>query len=85
MASSELDAFFFADGAGLTTEIELLITEAWRHLKFIAASGDSCTMMEKYGITADDPGVYCKDDLETALSQLQEGLSEHRAWARVEA
>ncbi|MGJ5724121.1 catalase [Brevibacterium sp. H602] len=85
VASSELDAFFFADGAGLTTEIELLITEAWRHLKFIAASGDSCTMMEKYGITADDPGVYCRDDLETALSQLQEGLSEHRAWARVEA
>lgn len=85
VASSELDAFFFADGAELTTEIELLITEAWRHLKFIAASGDSCTMMEKYGIKADDPGVYCKDDLETALSQLQEGLSEHRAWARVEA
>ena len=84
VASSELDAFFFADGAELTTEIELLITEAWRHLKFIAASGDSCAMMEKYGIASQDPGVYCVDDIDTALSQLQDGLSEHRAWARVE-
>ncbi len=83
-SSSELDALYFADGTELTTEIDLLVTEAWRHLKFIAASGESCTMMEKYGITPEDPGVYCIDDIDTALSQLQDGLSEHRAWARVE-
>ncbi len=85
MSSVELDALIFAEEVELTVEIDRLVSEAWRHLKFIGAYSDSSTWMEKYGIAASDPGVYCEDDLDSIVGQIAAGLAEHRAWARAQS
>ncbi len=83
--SIEFDALVVAGGTAPSTDIKLvlLLQEAYRHCKALAAWGDGTDILEACGIPQDGPGIVIgtspakpfSDELVTAL-----GL--HRAWER---
>ena len=84
MRSIEFDAIVLTEGIEPSTQFDLLISESWRHLKAIATCGDAKSSLEKSGIKAGDPGIFCEDEPGEVTNQLVKALSEHRAWARAD-
>lgn len=84
MRSVEFDAVVLTEGIESSLEVDLLISESWRHLKAIAACGDAKHLVEEPGIMLDDPGIFCEAEPGEVTQQLVKALSEHRVWARAD-
>ncbi|WP_198396744.1 catalase [Brevibacterium antiquum] len=84
MRSVEFDAVILTEGVEPSTEVDLLISESWRHLKPIATCGSAVRLLEEPGIEHSDAGIFCDGEPGEVTRQLIEALSEHRAWARAE-
>ncbi|BBZ28572.1 catalase [Mycolicibacterium madagascariense] len=83
--SIEFDALVVADGTTPTRDVKLvvLLQEAFRHCKAIAAWGDGAAILASAGITAEDPGVALSDGVDkTFTTTLVTALGMHRAWDR---
>ncbi|MBM2618278.1 catalase [Actinoplanes sp. LDG1-06] len=72
--------------ASLTVDprVLLLVEEAWRHAKAIAAWGGGADVLAQAGI-AGSPGVISADSGSAALTELQPLLAKHRVWQRFPA
>ena len=84
MRSVEFDSIILADGVEPVTEIALLISESWRHLKAIAAYGDACTLLDNCDFQRTDPGICFGSELGDVVDFIAEALAEHRVWSRTE-
>ena len=84
MRSVEFDAVVLTEGIEQMTELDLLISESWRHLKAVATCGSAGHLLEEPGINRDDPGIFCEADPGDVTKKLVDALSEHRAWARAD-
>jgi len=83
--SIEFDAVVVAAGTTPTTDIKLvvLLQEAFRHCKAIAAWGDGAAVLKAARIPTKGPGVAVVDDLDKAFTaNLAAALGLHRAWDR---
>jgi catalase len=67
---------------GLDPRVLLLLTEAYRHGKAIAAWGGGGAALEAAGIDVTAPGVTTGDGAVAALERVGELLTEHRVWDR---
>ncbi|AQA02174.1 catalase HPII [Mycobacterium sp. MS1601] len=82
--SVEFDAVVVASGttAG-DVKLNLLLQEAFRHCKPIAAWGDAVAVLEAAGIAADAPGVITAGSVDKAFTgRLITALGLHRVWDR---
>jgi catalase len=85
--SIEFDALVVAGGTTPTQDIKLvlLLQEAYRHCKAIAAWGDGEAILLDAGITPDAPGVATSDAADKDFTAaLVTALGLHRAWDRAE-
>jgi catalase len=83
--SIEFDALVVAKGTAADAELKLvvLLQEAFRHCKAMAAWGDGLTILQAAGITADDPGIEISDKVDDAfIAALAAAMGLHRAWDR---
>ncbi len=83
--SIEFDALVVAGGTTPTNDIKLvlLLQEAYRHCKAIAAWGDGASILESAGIGLDGAGVPVADSVVKAFTaELTAALGLHRAWDR---
>jgi catalase len=83
--SIEFDALVVAGGTTPTGDIKLvvLLQEAFRHCKALAAWGDGAAVLKSARISPKDPGVAIADDVDKAfVASLAAGLGLHRAWDR---
>jgi catalase len=71
-----------ADTTALDPRVRLLVEEAYRHAKLIAAYGAGVDALAASGCSTGDVGVVTGDDPQEVLSGLLEQLGEHRAWQR---
>jgi catalase len=62
--------------------VVLLLQEAFRHGKAVAAWGAGTTALEAAGIPGDVPGVYVTGGATAALDDVMAALGKHRAWER---
>ena len=86
--SIEFDALVVAGGTTPTADIKLvvLLQEAFRHCKVLAAWGDGDAILHAAGITPGDPGIEIAETVDTAFTaKLAAGLGLHRAWDRAGA
>jgi catalase len=86
--SIEFDALVVAGGTTPTADIKLvvLLQEAFRHCKVLAAWGDGDAILHAAGITSGAPGIEIAETVDTAFTaKLAAGLGLHRAWARAGA
>jgi catalase len=77
-----------ADPLGADTvdpRVALLLTEAYRHAKPLAALGDSPADLARVGIRLDAPGVLASADAEGVVDRLAALLAAHRVWDRFPA
>ncbi|MCF3141107.1 catalase [Paenarthrobacter sp. AR 02] len=84
-AAAGRDAKAGAPSPGLDPRVVLLLTEAFRHAKAIAAWGTGATALEAAGIPADGTGVVVGDAPDAVLTPVQELLAAHRVWERFPA
>jgi catalase len=85
--SVEFDAVLLADGTGQLRDekLTILLQEALRHLKPIAAWGDGAQALAAAGITPELSGVVVADTANGAFSSLVlSALRLHRVWDRAE-
>jgi len=83
--SFEYDAVLVAPGAGTLRDVKLqvLLQEAYRHLKPVGAWSDGVAALRTAGVPVDGPGVLVSDEVSTAYAgQLQTALGLHRVWDR---
>jgi catalase len=83
--SIEFDAVVVAHGTAGTTDPRalLLLQEAYRHCKAIAAWGDGVELLTAAGIPADAPGVVVDESASAAQRKaLIAAMGLHRAWDR---
>ncbi len=83
--SIEFDAVVIADGTANSGDprLTVLLQEAFRHCKGIAAWGSGAAVLENAGVRADDPGVVVGDSVSKDFTaKLVETLGLHRAWER---
>jgi catalase len=83
--SIEFDALVVAAGTTPTGDIKLvvLLQEAFRHCKALAAWGDGAAVLKGARISPKDPGVEIADDVDKAFTAgLAEALGLHRVWDR---
>jgi catalase len=83
--SIEFDALVVAGGTTPTGDIKLvvLLQEAFRHCKAIAAWGDGEAVLKSARISSRDPGVEVSKEVDTAFTaNLAAALGLHRVWAR---
>ena len=83
--SIEFDALVVAGGTAPTGDIKLvvLLQEAFRHCKAIAAWGDGSAVLKSARISGKDPGVDLAPDVDkTFTANLAAALGLHRAWDR---
>ncbi len=83
--SVEFDAIVVAAGTTPTNDIKLvlLLQEAYRHCKAMAAWGDGSVILELAGVPSDGPGVSVGDAVaKPFVDQLVTALGLHRAWDR---
>ncbi|GAA1738913.1 catalase CatB [Isoptericola hypogeus] len=89
--SVEYDAVVIADGTAGTPlaadgRTHVLLQEAYRHGKAIAAVGDGTEVLRAAGVATEAPGVHVLDaGSDDAARVLRHDLGMHRAWARLEA
>jgi catalase len=83
--SVEFDALVVAGGTTPSGDIRLtlLLQEAFRHCKALAAWGNGPAVLDAAGITADAPGVVTGDAVTKPFTdQLAAAVGLHRAWDR---
>jgi catalase len=83
--SIEFDALVVADGTTPSRDIKLvvLLQEAFRHCKALAAWGTGVEVLKSARISARDPGVSVSESADKAFTaELAAALGMHRAWAR---
>jgi catalase len=83
--SIEFDAVLVAAGTTPTNDIKvvLLLQEAFRHCKALAAWGDGAAVLAGAGIAADAPGVVTGESVAKAFTDdVMAALGLHRAWER---
>jgi catalase len=83
--SVEFDALVVAGGTTPSGDIKLtlLLQEAFRHCKVLAAWGDGTAVLEAAGITAGAAGVVTGDTAAKSFTdQLTAAVGLHRAWDR---
>lgn len=83
--SIEFDAVVVAAGTTANADIKLviLLQEAFRHCKPMAAWGDGVAVLESAGIRRDDPGVHIAEDVDrTFTNALAAAVGMHRVWDR---
>ena len=83
--SIEFDALVVAGGTAATGDIKLvvLLQEAFRHCKAIAAWGDGAAVLKSARISSKDPGVAVAKEVDKAFTaNLATALGLHRAWDR---
>ena len=83
--SIEFDALVVAGGTTPTGDIKLvvLLQEAFRHCKAIAAWGDGGAVLKSARISGKDPGVEVAEEVDKAFTaHLAAALGLHRAWDR---
>jgi catalase len=83
--SVEFDALVVAGATTPSGDIRLtlLLQEAFRHCKALAAWGNGTAVLEAAGITADAPGVVTSDAVTKPFTdQLAAAVGLHRAWDR---
>jgi catalase len=83
--SIEFDAIAVAAGTTPTNDIKvvLLLQEAFRHCKAMAAWGDGVAVLAGAGITIDDAGVVVADAVAKPFNdEVMAALGLHRAWDR---
>ncbi|MGK2869358.1 MAG: catalase [Mycobacterium sp.] len=83
--SIEFDAVVIADGTTAVADIKLvvLLQEAFRHCKALAAWGDGTAALKAARIPAKGTGVDVADSVDKAfIAALANGLGLHRAWDR---
>ena len=83
--SIEFDALVVAGGTTSSGDIKLtlLLQEAYRHCKPIAAWGDGTQVLADAGIATDAPGVSVSDDSDRAFAnELVAAVGLHRVWER---
>jgi catalase len=73
-----------AGAAPVDPRVQLLIDEAWRHAKAIAAWGDGVALLETAGV-AGTPGVVTAEDGPSAFAAVRDLLAQHRVWERFPA
>jgi catalase len=86
--SIEFDAVVVAGGTAPSGEIKttLLLQEAFRHCKALAAWGNGSSVLAAAGIAADAPGVIVGDaSAKPFIDALVLALGKHRAWERADA
>jgi catalase len=86
--SVEFDALVVAGGTTPTRDIKLtlLLQEAFRHCKILAAWGDGAAILDAAGITASGAGVVTGDTAAKSFTdQLTAAVGLHRAWDRAPA
>ncbi|MGK5682812.1 catalase [Actinoplanes sp. URMC 104] len=84
-AAPARDAKAGADSSPLVDpRVTLLVDEAWRHAKAIAAWGAGADVLAQAGISG-TPGVISADSATAALTELQPLLAKHRVWHRFPA
>jgi catalase len=85
--SIEFDALVVAGGTTPSIDIRLVVMlqEAYRHCKALAAWGDAGHVLEAAGIASDAPGVSVGTEADRQLSDtLVTALGMHRVWERAE-
>ncbi|WP_283818616.1 catalase [Jatrophihabitans telluris] len=85
--SIEFDTVLVADGTTPTGDLKLvvLLQEAYRHCKALAAWGDGGNVLVSAGIPLDGPGVSVGSAVDSAfVKQLAAALGLHRVWARAD-
>jgi catalase len=83
--SIEFDALVVAGGTTPSGDIKLvvLLQEAFRHCKAIAAWGDGAAVLKSARISSRGPGVEVADEVDKAFTaNLAAALGLHRAWDR---
>jgi catalase len=83
--SIEYDALVIAAGTMPTNDIKLvvLLQEAFRHCKAVAAWGDGTEALEAAGIGLDAPGVLVGDSVDRSFTDsLAKAVGLHRVWER---
>ena len=83
--SIEYDALVVADGTKPTRDIKLVVMlqEAFRHCKPVAAWGDGAAVLTAAGIGLDSAGVLVADGVDKAFIRgLTEAVGLHRVWER---
>jgi catalase len=85
--SIEFDAVIVAGGTASEQapdlKVQILLQEAFRHCKSIAAWGDGESVLAASGISTEAPGVLVADSVNAAFSkELLAALGLHRAWDR---
>ena len=83
--SIEFDALVVAGGTTPTDDIKLvlLLQEAYRHCKAVAAWGDGAAILESAGIPAGGAGVSVAETVAKPFTdELTQALALHRAWDR---
>jgi catalase len=86
--SIEFDAVVVADRTEPATDLKLvlLLQEAFRHCKPVAAWGSGAEILDAVGIRPDAPGVVVGDTVVKAFTdELTAALGLHRAWDRAAA
>ncbi|MDQ2849041.1 MAG: catalase [Actinomycetota bacterium] len=86
--SVEFDALVVAGGTAPTSDIKLvvLLQEAFRHCKAIAAWGDGVALLASCGISVDAPGVLVADSVTAAfVNTVEKTVGLHRVWERADA
>ena len=85
--SVEFDALVVADGTTPVTDIKLvlLLQEAYRHCKTLAAWGTGGDILSACAIPLDAPGVLTRKSVKKAFDdQLFAAMGLHRAWGRAD-
>jgi catalase len=83
--SIEFDALVVAGGTTPSHDIKLvvLLQEAFRHCKALAAWGDGASVLKVARISVRDPGVVVSESVDKAFTaQLAAALGLHRVWDR---
>ncbi len=83
--SIEFDALVVAGGTTPSHDIKLvvLLQEAFRHCKALAAWGDGAEVLKAARISIRDPGVEVSESVDKAFTaQLASALGLHRVWDR---
>jgi catalase len=83
--SIEFDAVLVADGTTPSNDIKavILLQEAYRHCKALAAWGDGAAALTSAGIPLDGPGISIGESMDKDFTAgLVTALGLHRAWER---
>jgi catalase len=84
MRSVELDAVVVCTAAA-DPRVTVLLQEAYRHAKAIAALPDAVALLQAAGVDVEDAGVTVEADSAALADTLVAALSQHRVWDRAAA